>query len=372
MANEALNYKCPACGAPLHYGTSGRVECDYCGSKFDISDIEEQNGQITESDADDDKAETQISNEGSWEYDGAGDNWGEEGSNMRTYSCDSCGAELIADETTSVSKCPYCDNPTVMKGNLAGAYTPDYVVPFKVTREEAIEMLKKHYKGKKLLPAEFKDKNHIEEIKGVYVPFWLFDGSVDIDAYFHATNRRSYSRGNERVTETFHYRLHRAGNVKFNKIPVDASTKMPDDLMDSIEPYNYDQIKPFSVSYLLGYMADKYDVSIEDCTERADRRAYNSAVDIMKGTCQGYEIVRETPAKIVNIKRGKVKYALMPVWMLSTKYNGKSYIFAVNGQTGKIVGNLPINRGKMFRCIFGAAAIFTVLFTFITYLIRFL
>ena len=144
------------------------------------------------------------------------------------------------------------------------------MIPFKVSKEEAIKALKEHYKGKFLLPGTFTKENHLQEIRGIYVPFWMFDGEAEGDASYHATRTRTYRSGDYDITETKHYEVYRAGKVAFEKIPVDASSKMPDDHMDSIEPYNYQDLKQFSTAYLPGFLADKFDVSVDDSIKRGE------------------------------------------------------------------------------------------------------
>ena len=133
-------------------------------------------------------------------------------------------------------------------------------------REEALSTLRAHYKGKRLLPKRFSDENHIQEIKGVYVPFWLFDGQAEADVDFMATRSSVIVTGRERITTTRHFALRRAGTVSFEKIPADASRKMPDDYMDALEPFDYGELKEFSTAYLPGFFADIPDVSIEECS----------------------------------------------------------------------------------------------------------
>ena len=186
------------------------------------------------------------------------------------------------------------------------------------------------------------------------MPFWLFDSVVDADVTFHAETSVSYTEGDYDVTEISHYDVRRAGTVAFEKVPADASTKMPDDYMDSIEPYHYEEFKPFSSAYLPGFLADKYDVSKEDCAERANSRAMRSAVDEMKNTVVGYSSV-VVEGQDVNLHPGKARYALMPVWLLSTRWQDKSYLFAMNGQTGKLVGDLPVSKKRALQW-FGAIA----------------
>ncbi len=352
MATEINTYQCPACTGPLRYdGGTGKLQCDYCDSSFEVAYIEELNAP-KEAQAEEVFEQTQ------WD-DSDMQQWGtDEG--MRAYTCPSCGAQLICDETTAATACPYCGNPTVVPGQFSGGLKPDYVIPFKLSKEAARENLAKLYKGKKFLPSTFAANNRIEEIKGIYVPFWLFDGMADASVQFEASNTRVYRSGDYEVTATDHYRVHRAGTVEFAKIPVDASTKMPDDHMDAIEPFDYSELKPFSNAYLPGYLADKYDVTAQDSAARADERAVNTAEGVMRDDVHGYGTCI-TVGKNVRLQRGKVHYGLLPVYLLNTKWNGKNYLFAMNGQTGKLIGDLPVDKGKYWAWFAGLTAGMTAL-----------
>lgn len=351
MAEQVTNYQCPSCMGPLHFeGASGRLECEYCGSSFSVAEIEALYGE-KDRQAAQTPGETGDHPENA---SGADTDWGEDAGNMRAYTCPSCGAELICDATTAATACPYCGNPAVVPGQFGGTLRPEYVIPFKLSKEEAVAALRRHYRGKPFLPKTFTDENHILEIKGVYVPFWMFDGTAQGSARYEATRSRLYRRGDEEITETRHYDVYRAGSVTFERLPVDASSKMPDDYMDSIEPYDYSELKPFSTGYLPGFLADKYDVTVEQCRERAELRCQNSLEEALRGTVEGYEtcLRRDGTARV---RHGKVSYALLPVWMLSTKWKGKNYLFAMNGQTGRLVGDLPVSWGKfwgLFAAIF--------------------
>ena len=292
--------------------------------------------------------------------DTAGGEWGSDAEKMRAYSCPSCGAELICEETTAATACPYCGNPTIIPGQFSGTKKPDLIIPFRFGKEEAIAALKRHYNHKPLLPKAFADNNHIQEIKGVYVPFWLFDAEVEADMTFAATRTHVHTTPNEIITETDHYLVHRQGHLRFEKIPVDAASKMPDTHMDAIEPYDYEELKPFAMSYLPGFLADKYDVSREDSSQRAQRRCENSAENAIRQTVLGYETCTATRRQM-RVTPGDVKYALLPVWLLSTQWNGNNYLFAMNGQTGKLIGDLPMDRKKLVLWLAGSFAAATAL-----------
>ena len=357
MSTQVTEFKCPACTAPLRYAQdTGRLECDYCGSSYTVEEAEafSEEKQKQAEEAFQKEAEAAKADAGQWDAPEAQGDWGADAAHLKTYHCPSCGAELICDEATAATSCPYCGNNTIIPGQFTGALKPDLVIPFKVGREEALSALRAHYKGKRLLPKRFSDENHIQEIKGVYVPFWLFDGQAEADVDFLATRSSVIVTGRERITTTRHFALRRAGTVSFEKIPADASRKMPDDYMDSIEPYDYSELKPFSTAYLPGFLADKFDVTAEDSRQRADSRCAGTLRSALEKTVSGYETCSARESN-TTIKRGKVHYALMPVWMLNTKWRGKDFLFAMNGQTGKLVGDLPVDKGRYWAMFFAIA-----------------
>ena len=362
MPTQVTNYQCPACTGPLHFvGGSGKLECEYCGASYDVAEIEalyaekEEKAAAAQQAAEETRQSAPSGDGGAWDTSSLSEDWGAEGDGMRAYGCPSCGAELICDETTAATSCPYCGNPTVVPGQFSGQLRPDFIIPFKLSKEDAVRALKGHYKGKFFLPKSFTQENHVQGIQGIYVPFWMFDGEAEGDARYAATRSHTYRSGDYEITETEHYDIYRAGSISFEKIPADASSKMPDDHMDSIEPYDYQELKPFSTAYLPGFLADKFDVTVEQCRQRADQRCEGTLSATLRDTVTGYHtctLIHDS----VNLKRGKVHYALLPVWMLNTKWKGKDFLFAMNGQTGKLVGDLPVSWGR-FWGLFAAIAV---------------
>lgn len=378
MPTQVTNYQCPACTGPLHYSAkSGKLECDYCDSSFDVAEIEalyarKEAEAAAAKQAADAKAEAAqaakaeaaeaAAASGGWDTSDLSRDWGAEADGLRVYSCPSCGAELICDQSTAATACPYCGNPAIVPGQFSGALRPDYILPFRLSKDDAVQALRAHYKGKPFLPRSFTSANHIEQIQGVYVPFWLFDGGAEGAASYRASNTNVYETGDYEITETRHYHVVRAGSLAFEKIPVDASSKMPDDHMDSIEPFDYAQLRPFSTAYLPGYLADKYDVTIDDSRDRADTRCRETLAQALRDTVTGYGAC-VTEREDIALWRGKVHYALLPVWMLSTKWRGQDFLFAMNGQTGKLVGDLPTDRGRFWGMFAAIAAPLTVALT---------
>lgn len=342
-----LEYKCPNCGGALSFDSEiQKMNCPYCDSEFVVDALRELD-EVLQHPAED-QMNWDSQTESQWQE-------GEQES-LCSYICQSCGGEIICDENTAATSCPFCDNPVVMSGRLSGSLRPDLVIPFQLDKKAAKQALSKHISKKPLLPKIFKNENHIEEIKGVYVPFWLFDADADGDAHYRATKVHTWSDSRYYYTRTTHYSVHRAGTLGFSAVPVDGSTKMPNDLMESIEPFDVSKAVDFQTAYLAGYLADKYDVSSDTSIQRANERIKTSTCQALRQTVVGYASVNPVN-QAVNLKNNKVRYALFPVWLLNTRYKNKNYQFAMNGQTGKFVGNLPIDWGRFFGIWGGIAGV---------------
>ena len=379
MAEQITNYQCPACTGPLHYSESlGKLKCDYCGTEYEVAEIEAMYAKKEEKSVEaQKKAEKETEQkkqqqakaaEEGWDTSDISDNWGKDAASIKSYNCPSCGAELICDETTAATSCPYCGNPTVVPGQFSGVLKPDYVIPFKLDKKAAKERLKKHLTGKRLLPKAFKSENHISEVKGIYVPFWLYDTDADADIRYRATKTRFWSDSDYDYTETSYYAVHRSGSLGFDHVPVDGSASMENDLMESIEPFDFKEAVDFQTAYLAGYFADKYDVTASECEERANERIRRSTEAAFRDTVRGYaSVVPENTS--IRLHNGTTKYALYPVWILQTKWKGDNYIFAMNGQTGKFVGNLPTDKNAFARWFLGTTGVVGVITYIILYLI---
>ena len=334
-----LEYKCPACGGALNFdATEQSMKCPYCDTEFDVQSLRELDAALGQEKPSDFTWESQP--EGRWSE--------EETQTLRSYICQSCGGEIVGDENTAATRCPYCDNPVVMSGQFTGTLRPDLVIPFKLTKEQAKEALAKHLSKKPLLPKLFKSQNRIESIQGVYVPFWLFDTDAHANIRYKATRVSHWSDANYNYTRTSYYSLLRAGSIGFDNVPVDGSTKMADALMESIEPYDMSQAVDFQTAYLAGYLADKFDLSADDCKGRANQRIQSSTEAAFAATTVGYTTVFPEHTN-VGLQGSRVRYGLLPAWVLTTRWQDKLYTFAMNGQTGKMVGDLPID-WKTFWC----------------------
>ncbi|MCL1913477.1 MAG: hypothetical protein FWG10_06320 [Eubacteriaceae bacterium] len=331
-----LEYKCPNCGSAITFdSTTQKMSCPYCRTEIDTQVLAQYDEELN----------TPLSDTFGWDWENTSESQAFGSSELdgfSAYSCPSCGGEIVGDKNTIATSCPYCTNPAIITSKVSGMLKPDYVIPFKLDREYAVNAFKEHIKNKSLLPKYFKDENRIDSLVGIYVPFWLFDCDASMYARYRATRTRSWSDSRNNYTVTEHYRLLRQASASFDKVPVDGSVKMDDAYMEAIEPFEYKDLVGFSTAYLSGYFADKYDIGYESSKNRANDRIRQSSASMLLSTTGNYGTI-QAEASSVKFSDGKVHYALLPVWMLNIKYNDKIYTFAMNGQTGRFIGELPIS-----------------------------
>lgn len=339
--NSALDHKCPNCDAVLKFNPKDQNwKCEYCRSEFNLEELNTY----------EDKHKEEIKT-----------------SEIDLYSCPNCGAEIIADSNVTTTSCVYCKNTAILKNRFDGSFNPDYLIPFRNTKEDAIEAFKKLTKGKILMPKEFKSLKNIKEMSGIYIPFWLYD--YDANGVIEADCKRitSWRSGNYRYTKTDTFLALRGGNMSFSNVPVDGSKKFSNDIMNSIEPFDYNDLKKFNISYLSGFLSEKYDVDKNIAIEDGIARAKNSFVEQMRKDIVGYNTV--IPIKdSINLNNTNSKYVLLPVWLLNIKYKDKIYPFAMNDQTGKLIGDIPIDYKKAFLIWLGLVLIVFVITFIIFYL----
>ena len=348
---STMTYKCPCCGASLAYGTaSGKLDCASCGNSYELDALEAMQTSDEQS---------------SLQFDLPSEGFSaEETREMQGYICKTCGAELMTEGTTTATECPYCGSPTILPENIEGGVKPEKVIPFTVSKEDAQKMFHDYFKGKFLLPNIFRNsRNRISEMRRLYVPYWLFDCEADASISYDARKVRVDRRGDYEITRTAYYAVRRSGSMAFENIPVDGSEKLDNRITESLEPYDLKAAVPFQPAVLAGALADHADVDADACEGRAVERVENSISNALRDTVTGYSSVTEK-SRSIHAEGGRITPVLMPVWLITTEKEGKTYTFAINGQTGKLTCNVPTAVGKAFGLgagvfggIFGIAAL---------------
>lgn len=328
-----IHYKCPNCGADMEYDADlGKLHCPSCGRVDEIETFPEDNINKTFSQED-----------------------------GKEYHCGNCGAIIITDNDTTATTCSFCGAGVVIEDRLSGEMAPSKLIPFSISKERAQEAFKKWAGNGRLTPRGFMTGERIKNISGMYIPFWLYDLNTRAKLYATGTKVRTYRQGDWMYTETRYYDVYRDINLDYLKVPVDASKKMHDDLMDLIEPYDYKELKEFKSPYLVGYVAEKYNYDQGELLPRAKAKIDSYIRNYINSTTSEYTSVR-TKNIDLDTKNKSAYYTLLPVWVVYYDYKGKEYFFAMNGQTGKVVGQPPISKKKVVQWFL---SIFILSFVFI-------
>ncbi len=340
MAEQIKNYVCPSCGASLSYSPGKEnLHCDYCDGDFAIENLdaldEADKAAGAPSKYDWDKYTPR-----SFEVDEIGGIYG--------YNCSSCSAEIVGDEASGASVCPYCGSANIIKKAFEGTYKPDYVIPFGFDKKTAFELFEKECEKLPFLPDEFRDNKIVEKTVGLYIPYWIFDCDAHSDMTLRAQRTHFWSDSNYNYTKTDHFRLFRNGSLSFAGIPHDASAKTDDTYTEALEPFDISGAMDFDTAYLSGYFADKFDVVPDEVRPRMTRRVKNTIESYILSTAAGYTGVLPEKSSL-RLDNTKTRYALLPVYMIHIEYGGEKFRYAVNGQTGKIVGKFPICKKKRTR-----------------------
>lgn len=341
--DNLLQLKCPNCGAAIGFNATRQLfVCEFCSSEFSENEINEANGREAETSNDDGISLSKNDYVGGQKIDP--ENAFDQHTNL--YLCESCGAEIVADENTAATFCHYCHGNVTLKGRVSGALQPELIIPFKIDKGMAETMFKDWCKKKWFLPKSFSSQGQLEKMVGLYVPFWLADCDVDASAEYDAKKVHSYRSGDYRITNTKVYSASRAAKMTYRGIPADASKKLEDALMDAVEPFDYNEFLPFSMNYFSGFYADKYDVEKSEAIVRIKQRMTDGAMQVLRQSVQGYTTVSCKGSRLRIIKTNW-HYTMLPVWFMTYLYGGKKYFFAINGQTGKIAGIIPVSVGKL-------------------------
>lgn len=340
-----VNYKCPNCGGPLKFNPDKQMfSCEYCMSDFEEQKIQQIYAEREAKQSQAEKAEEKAKQTATTEDDEA-----------VVYTCPSCGAEVVTTASTAATHCFYCQNPVVLGGRLSGEFKPDRVVPFALTKEKAIETFLGMCRKKWFLPKNFASKKQIEKLTGVYFPYWYIDSQRHAKVDATGQKVRTWRSGNKRYTETSIFQLLRAGDLVIKNVFERALKNESREMLQSVHPFDLSKAKDFSMSYLSGFQAEKRDLEKKDVEQAVEQRMQEYSKQLLKNTMKGYTAVQiQHYGDIKELESWN--YTLLPVWVITYKYNGKILPFAINGQTGKTYGSLPVSKGKL-AILFGIVAV---------------
>ncbi len=355
-------YKCPNCNGALEYNpATDKMECAHCGGGYTVAEIEASqkkeehtyNRQTGRQDVlvDGKSAKKASADENIDASEEEIEFFAErETMDCKIYTCTSCGAELMLNENEAASFCAYCGQPTVVFSRVSNELKPDSIVPFKITKEQAVNAIRDYLKGSYFVPNVIK-KFSVDKVRGIYIPYWVFDIYYhDIQIWEYLVEEKGYSRT---------IPISREAECMFTNLTVDASKNLNNELSQRIEPYDVRTKKPFEAAYLSGCYADKYDLDEEYMRKYAKLRAK---------TYFDAEVKKTLPGGFLKISNPKCRiktaeYMFLPAWFITFRYQYETYTLAVNGQTGKIVGTVPFDKGKVIRFYIAIALVACILTT---------
>ncbi len=361
-------YSCFNCNAELKWNpVTQSFKCEYCDSEFhesdfaDVTNVKEEQSDVPDSN----EASTEDSTKDSTED-------AKDGTPLVSYVCEYCSAQVITTTDTAATFCVYCQRPVILENNLSGEFKPTYVIPFSTTKKDAKEAFRNFLKNKIFVPDSFSLENNVDKITGMYVPFWLFDSELEFDFKLTGTITSRFSDSRYHYVKSDMYDVKRAGTFTTTRVPADGSSKISDDIMAAIEPFDWSKLQDFSMPYLSGFLAERYDISSEKVFDDVViERLKTSLHQELMDTCKQYD--RHSNSNLhssINTTAGH--YALLPVWLLYTQYEGTPYIFAMNGQTGKLQGDLPMDAKKIKKYTIQKFVINAAIFSVLAFLFLFI
>ena len=359
-------YKCPNCNGALEYNpATDRMECEFCGNGFLLAEIEAAQQKVEHTyNQQSGERKVIVNGEGSREIRSGSAAQSEEPevdflANIDTmecniYTCTSCGAELAVNDSEAATFCAYCGQPTVVFSRVSQELKPQSIVLFRINKEQAVNGIRERLKKSFFVPKEIKNFS-VDKVRGIYIPNWVFD------IHYYDMQHWEVTNSDNKTIKNFE----REAECMLKGLTLDASKKLDDELSQRLEPFDVRTRKPFESGYLSGYYADKYDFDEDRMRTYAYWRAKQLFDAQIKETipASNAQLKLSFPKRIIK----NVEYTLLPVWFVTFRYNYENYTIAVNGQTGKIAGDLPLDKSAFWKYLLGVTGAVTALAFAISY-----
>lgn len=348
--DQTFTHKCPNCSGPLLFDAKDqKFHCEYCLSIF----TEEQ---LTAFEQAQKAAHLQEEAPTNVEEQTA------DAKEMELFLCANCGAEIVTDATTAATYCYFCHNPVVLSGRISGKFLPDKVLPFAIEKEEAIQKFLAWTKKKWFIPRDFFDQKQIEKMTGVYFPYWLIESEVSGELQAEGVILRVWRTGDTEYTETKQFAVKRKGNISFKELIKNALSKnVQQTMMESVQPFPMAKAVAFKSQYLAGFQAEKRDIEFAALENEVAQELKDYTQTLLKSTASEYTSFSDVQTNMT-VAQQALDYVLLPIWLVTYRNRSKDnkvYYYAMNGQTGKVSGILPLSYQRL--AMFGGM-IFVVLF----------
>ena len=322
-------YTCPNCGGNLKFHIKKqKMVCENCQYEEDPYKVQEFHS---------------AEEEQTGEYEAT------------VFRCPHCGGEIISEDTTAATFCSFCGATTVLEPRIVKERKPAYILPFEKTKEECKDAYAKVLKKALFLPDEYKNPDNINKFRGIYMPYW--DYQYSLNEPFQFWGIKSRRRGNYEYTDYYDINCH--VDMDYKGVCFDASSSFADHMSEGIAPYAVKNSKEFTPAYLSGFYADTSDVGKDVYEELANERVKEDIARKLerRRTFGKFSVSSYDMNRLGKKISGSAKLVMLPVWFLAYRNGDRVSYAAVNGQTGKVSAELPVDRKKYFT----ASAILSVL-----------
>lgn len=346
-------FECPSCGGELRFDIASQgMLCPFCNSSYDPKTVKsghaatEQEGVTPEmlGEQDPDTFEATV------------------------FSCPQCGGEILSMDNEATSFCSFCGASTILSSRLSQEKKPDYIIPFQVTKDECKNAYTKMMKGAFFAPKELKQEGSIDKFRAIYMPYWVYD--MRQNSNLHLMANKSYRSGNYRITED--YVISGKLDGYYKGVSFDASSSFADNISETIAPYDVKGMSEFTPAYLAGFYADTADVESDLYLPDAEELANESTMKELEKMPELRDKTLKKPKedqinRVLGTKCNKVDRAMFPVWFLSYRKGDRVAYATVNGQTGKVASDLPVDTKKyLLVSLLLAVPLFVLLNLFLT------
>ena len=272
----------------------------------------------------------------------------EEYMEMNIYHCSSCGADLMVGGTQASTFCSYCGAPSIVFERVSQEIRPKKIIPFKLTEEQALKCIRDRFEDGGYIPKSIRELS-VDKVRAIYIPYWLYSSYIRRKMTIHVTTDDDGS---------FDY--YRDASCKYERVTMDASLKLNNEMSRRLEPFYMNELEDFDVAYLSGFYADTYDVPKDAVASEVQERCAQFLDKHILQTCHHVNY-NEQMEKLYGLKNYKkqdvqeeyrvegIEYALLPAYFVNLKYETGRQLVIVNGQTGKVIGNLPAEKGQIRR-----------------------
>ncbi len=311
-------FACPNCGGNLKFDISTQqLGCEHCQTQMDPYAFE---------DKEKDAIETQ-------EFD------------VTIFTCPQCGGEILSTDTSAAEFCTFCGASTILYSRLSKEKRPNYIIPFQKTKEDCKKAYSTIMKKALFAPDELKNPKYIDGFRGIYIPYWAFH--MEQSGPFQLKGSKSRRRGDYIYTD--HYALHGEIDAYYKGLSYDASSSFDDTISAKIAPFDVKGMKEFTPTYLSGFYADTADVNAEIYEPNAESIAYNNSIRSIYNEFPGINIEAPNSVTNLNTTTKAIDRTMFPVWFMSYRNGNRVAYATVNGQTGKVVTDLPIDTKKYVK-----------------------